>query len=100
MVLISSYTRFDLVAEYLRTYTREPVALILGVPTLKQVFEQKYYQDVEGGLLEGLGRLFAGSTRLFVLPTRGSEGASLDTARDLEVATSLQHLYAHFYENG
>ncbi len=100
MVLISSYTRFDLVAEYLRTYTREPIALILGVPTLKQVFDQKYYQDVEGGLLEGLGRLFAGHTRLFVLPTRESEGASLDTARDLEVAVRVQHLYAHFYENG
>lgn len=100
MVLISSYTRFDLVAEYLRTYTKDSIALILGVPTLKQIFEQKFYQDVAGGLLEGLARLFAGSTRLFVLPTKGSAGAGLDTARDLEVEPALHHLYAHFYANG
>jgi hypothetical protein len=100
MVMISNYTRFDMVTRYLREYTKNGIALILGVPTLKGVFEDKHYADLEGGLLEGLARLFSGDARLYVLPTKESAGAALDTADTMVVDPSLRNLYAYFRENG
>src|ERR1019366_1470746 len=57
IVMISNYTRFDKVTSYLRHYTQNWIGMAMGVPTLREVFEEKYYTEMEGGILEGLGRL-------------------------------------------
>ena len=61
MVMISNYTRFDMVSSYLRHYTQSCIGMAMGIPTLREVFEEKYYTDLEGGILEGLGVLFPGT---------------------------------------
>ena len=43
MVVISNYTRFDRVTSYLRRYTQNWIGMAMGVPTLREVFEEKYY---------------------------------------------------------
>ena len=98
-VMISNYTTFDRVTSYLRHYTQKMVAMVVGVPTLQAIFEEKYYSDLEGGILEGLGRLFSGPTKVLVYPTVDTEGAHLKTADKLSVAPELAHLYAHLFEN-
>ena len=59
-VMISNYSRFHNVTSYLRRYTRDRIGMVLGVPTLTQIFEEEHYQDLEGGILEALGRLLGG----------------------------------------
>ncbi len=99
-VMISNYTRFDLVAAYLRHYTASWIGLVAGVPTLRAIFDEQYYGDLEGGILEGLGRLFGGRVKLFVYPTVSPATGNLETADDLAVAPNLQHLYHHVLQNG
>ena len=99
-VLISNYTRFDRVTSYLRQYTQNWIAMVLGLPTLREVFDEKYYTDLDGGILEGLGRLFRGPVKLYVYPARESDSADLSTAVTLEVDPKLRHLYAYLFENG
>jgi hypothetical protein len=88
------------VTQYLRNYTREQIGMVVGIPTLRQILEEKYYADLPGGLLEGLGRLFSGPVKLLVYPTieAGSEG--ITTVDTLEVASALEHLYAYLRTNG
>src|SRR5579862_4512036 len=73
MVMISNHTRFDQVISYVRKYTQERISLVLGAPTLIEIFNEKYYADVAGGLLEGLGRLFRGGVTLYVYPMKTDE---------------------------
>jgi hypothetical protein len=100
MVMISNYTRFDKVTSYLRHYTQNWLAMAMGVPTLREVFEEKYYVEMQGGILEGLGRLFQGRVKLFILPTRETDGGEVTTSDRLDVKPELSHLYRHLVENG
>jgi len=100
MVMISSYTRFDRVTSYLRHYTSNWIGMAVGIPTLSKIFEESYYTELEGGILEGLGRLFSGQVKLFAYPTMRPGASELTTAENLQVKPSLQHLYRHLLENG
>ena len=99
-VMISNYTRFDCVTSYLRQYTRNWIATVAGLPTLRAIFDEQYYKELPGGILEGLGRLFQGQAKLFAYPTLSPETGAVETAGTLEIGPKLQHLYAHLLENG
>jgi hypothetical protein len=99
-VMISNYTRFDKVTTYLRHYTQNWIGMAMGIPTLREVFEEKYYTEMDGGILEGLGRLFQGRVKLFIYPTRETDAGDLTTSDRLEVKPELNHLYRHLVENG
>lgn len=96
-VLISDYGEFYRLAAYLFRYTKKTIGIVMGVPTLRELFEEKYYTDLEGGILESFGRLFKNALKLYVYPCRDS--GSLITASNLRVAPNLGHLYAHMIEN-
>jgi len=100
MVMISNYTRFDRVTSYLRQYTKNCIGMAVGVPTLLEIFDPKYYEDLEGGILEGLGRLFQGEVKLFVYPTKQSDTGELTTADEVAVQPELKHLYRYLLDNG
>lgn len=99
-VLISNYTRFDRVTGYLRLYTKDWIGMVMGVPTLREVFDERYYADLQGGILEGLGRLFQGPTRLFIYPTSNAATGELETPENLAVEPQLRQLYAYLLEGG
>ena len=54
--------------------------MVVGIPTLRAIFEEKYYEELQGGILEGLGRLFRGPVKLFAYPTLSRETGELETA--------------------
>ena len=80
-------------------YTHKQTGIALGVPSLKEIFDDKFYTDLEGGLLESLGRLFKSGVKLYVYPWRDPETGKVVMAENLEVAPNLKHLYAHLLEN-
>ncbi len=98
-VMISNYSRFHNVTGYLRRYTQSRIGMVLGVPTMAQLIEEKYYRDLDGGVLEALGKLFHGAVRLYIYPWRNSRTGELVTAETFRVPHHLRHLYAHLLEN-
>jgi hypothetical protein len=98
-VLISNYAEFHRLAAYLFRYTKKMIGIVMGVPTLRELFEEKYYTDLEGGILESFGRLFKNALKLYVYPCRDTTTGSLITAGNLRVAPNLRHLYAYMLEN-
>jgi hypothetical protein len=83
-----------------RRYTRERIVMVLGVPTLAFLFEEKHYRDLEGGLLEALGRLLNGPATLSVYPWRNARNGELVTAETFTAPAHLRHLYDRLLENG
>lgn len=99
-VLISDYGEFHRLAGYLFRYTRKMIGLVMGVPTLRELFEEKYYTDLAGGILESFGRLFKNDLKLYVYPFRDPLTGRIETADQLRVATHLRHLYTYLKERG
>ncbi len=99
-VMVSNYSRFHNVTTYLRRYTPERIGMVVGVPTLAQILEETHYADLEGGVLEALGRLLAGPVKLYVYPWRNAATGETVTADPFRVPPRLAHLYAHLRANG
>ena len=75
-VMVSNFADFYRLAAYLRRSNGAAVGLAVGVTLLETLFEEKWYDDLEGGALEGFGRLFKDGVTLCVYP-RGENGRQL-----------------------
>jgi len=97
-VLISNYGEFYRLIQYLRRYTDRAIGMPLGIPSLHEIFDEKYYTNLDGGILEGLGRLFKKGVRLYVYPTKDEKGHIIEAA-SYRVEPSLRALYSYLIEN-
>jgi hypothetical protein len=98
-VLISNFAEYHRLAAYLFRHTKKMIGIVMGVPTLRELFDEKYYADLEGGILESFGRLFKNDLKMYAYPLFDQATGSLITAGNLRVAPHLRHLYAYLVEN-
>ncbi len=98
-VLVSKFGEYYRLAGYLSRYTNRMVGLVMGVPSLMEIFDEKYYLNLEGGILEALGRMFKGDLKLFVYPTVDESTGKIVTATQLHVAANLRSLYQYLIDN-
>ena len=99
-VLISDYFEYYRLVSYFRRYTQKPVTITLGAGSLLELFDEKYYADLAGGVLESFGRLFKNDTRLYVYPLKDPKTGELATVANFPVALELAKLYGHLVERG
>jgi hypothetical protein len=98
-VLISNFAEYHRLAAYFFRYTKKMIGIAMGVPTLKEIFDEKYYTDLSGGILESFGRMFKNDLKLYVYPLREAKTGALISAGNLRVAPNLRHLHAYLVEN-
>src|SRR5262249_51055928 len=98
-VLVSNFRRFHRLAAYLSRYTNRPIGIALGAAKLKEIFDESFYNESEGGLLGGLGQLFKNPARLYVYPHLDLDSGTLITADTYPVAPHLKHIYLYLLEN-
>ncbi|HEY2677429.1 MAG TPA: hypothetical protein VGI65_10715 [Steroidobacteraceae bacterium] len=117
-VLISNYSEYYRLTSYFRRYTKEMIGVALGINNLLEVFNEKYYENLEGGILESFGRLFRHEVKLYVYPMReeayaryvvessgsrtsmpSSASNALISAKNVRIGDRLSSLYAHLLEN-
>jgi len=99
MVLISKYGEYHRLAAYLFRYTKKMIGIAMGVPSLRELFDEKYYTDLDGGILESFGRLFKNGLKVYAYPLRDPTTGAIITAGNLSVAPHLRHLHAYLVEN-
>jgi hypothetical protein len=98
-VLISNFGEFYRLANFLQRHTSKLIGLVMGVPTLREIFEEKYYTHLAGGILESFGRMFKNDLKLYVYPLLDPHSGAVLTAGDLRVVPRLQHLFNFLIEN-
>ncbi len=98
-VLISRFGEYYRLAWYLFRYTNRAIGLVMGVPSLIEIFNEKYYTNLEGGILEALGRMFKGGLKLYVYPMVDETSGKLVTATQIEVARNLRSLFQYLIDN-
>src|SRR6059058_5459251 len=84
-VIISKFGEYFRLASYLARYTKRMIGLVMGVPSLMEIFDEKYYLNLEGGILEALGRMFKSGLKLYVYPMIDEATGQLLTGTKLEV---------------
>jgi hypothetical protein len=98
-VIISKFGEYFRLASYLSRYTNRKIGLVMGVPSLMEIFDEKYYLHLEGGILEALGRMFKSGLKLYVYPMIDEKTGALITATKLEVTPHLRSLYHYLIDN-
>ena len=98
-VLISKFGEYYRLAGYLSRYTNKMIGLVMGVPTLHEIFDEKYYLNLEGGILEALGRMFKHGLKLYVYPMIDERTGKVVTATQTEVAPNLRSLFQYLIDN-
>jgi hypothetical protein len=103
-VLISDYFEFYRLVGYLQRYTKLPVGIVLGAGSLVDLFDEKVSvkleSELQGGVLEALGRVFRNDTRLFVYPWLDAKTEALITLENLHVPEEIEKLHGYLVDRG
>ena len=97
-VMISDHTRYFSLRAYFRQFTKLQIGIVVGISNIRQIFDEDSYRGVEGGILEGFGKLFPDNTRLLVYPEIDQAGEYTDYS-NVMVPANLRFLYRHLLEN-
>ncbi len=97
-VLISDYVDYHRLAAYLSWRTDGRIGMVMGVPSLIELFNEENHSHLSGGILESFGRLFKNGLRLFVYPML--RDGEVTTVTNVAVADYLQPLYDYLARRG
>ncbi|KAB1154595.1 MULTISPECIES: TonB-dependent receptor [Tenacibaculum] len=99
-VMITNYQEYFKLVEYFSEFTKERMGLAMGVYNLIQIFDEKYYRDLSGGILEAFGKLFYRDLKVYMYPYKDEESGEFITSDNLKVHPRMKELYKFFKNNG
>ena len=99
-VLITDYFDYYRLAAYLQERTTERIGIVMGVPSLVDLFDEKNHARLPGGILESFGRLFKNGLKLYVYPHKPTPDDELRTVDNVKVQNELQPLYDYLAGRG
>ena len=97
-VMISDYQKYYKLTSYISQITQGRIGIILGVANLQKLFDEAYYEELNGGILEAFGKLFKNKVKLYAYPSYRPDSQEIYTHADLELPHHLSHLYNYLYE--
>ncbi|MBN9283672.1 MULTISPECIES: TonB-dependent receptor [Flavobacterium] len=98
-VMISNFQEYYKVVEYFSEYSKARMGLAMGVSNLIDIFDEKYYRHLSGGILEAFGKLFYRDLKVFLYPMEDEDG-NIVTSQNLKVHPRMKELYKFFAYNG
>ncbi len=98
-VLISNYTKYYKLVEFFSKYTNKRTGIIMGANMLLELFNDKYYRDLNGGILEAFGILFSRDMKIYLYPWQDSETGELITVNNCPIHPRLRPLYDYLVYN-
>jgi hypothetical protein len=99
-VLITDYFDYYRLAAYIGERTTERIGIVMGVPSLIDLFDEKNHVQLPGGILESFGRLFKNGLKLYVYPLQPGPDDALKTVDDIKVQPEIQPLYDYLAGRG
>jgi len=99
-VIISGYKEYYKLVNYMAKFTRSfKMGIILGIYNLHSVFDESYYAELYGGILEAFGILFGKNIKLFVYPSQKRGTNEVYEFKDFEIPSNLQPLLKYLISN-
>tara|TARA_S200000501_G_C20832262_1_gene747794 strand:+ start:446 stop:1897 length:1452 start_codon:yes stop_codon:yes gene_type:complete len=98
-VLISNYQRYYKLLDYFSRFTKKRMGIIMGVPNLKQIFEEKYYRHLSGGILEAFGRMFNRDLKIYLYPYQKQKEGEITNSKNINIHPRFRSLYDYLIFN-
>ncbi len=98
-VIISNFSEYYRLIDYFANYTAGKIGVSMGVNNLLDVFDENYYKNLSGGILEAFGKFFRQDMRVYLYPYKDPETHELLTSNNLKVNDNLKELYKYFKLN-
>ena len=99
-VMISNFQEYYKLVEYFSAYTKKRMGLALGVNNMIDIFDEKYYRHLSGGILEAFGKLFFKDLKVYVYPMLDPVTGEYTNSDNLKVHPRMKELYKFFKYNG
>jgi len=99
-VMVTSHLRYFRLSEYFTLHDKRRIGLILSVDNIRSILDDRYYDSMQGGILEAMGKLFTSDTKLLVYPNLVPGRDEIVTAQNLDVPEHQRYLYKHLVHNG
>ena len=99
-VMISNYKKFYKIIEYLSQFTKLRMGLILGVDNLVDMFKEKYYRNLNGGIMEAFGVIFTRDIKFYLYPYKPNEDVELLNSHNIPVHPRIKDVYNYLHSNG
>lgn len=99
-VMISNYKKFYKIIEYLSQFTKSRMGVILGVDNLVDMFEEKYYRNLNGGIMEAFGVIFTRDIKFYLYPYKPNNKTKLLNSTNIPVHPRVKDLYNYLQYNG
>ena len=99
-VMISNYLKHYKMVDYLASIARgHKMGVIAGIYNLQTIFDERYYGNLRGGLLEAFGRGFGNDVTLYVYPANDVETGELYSLDNFTVPDNLKGLLQYMKDN-
>lgn len=99
-VMISNYLKHYKMVDYLAPISRgRKIGVIVGVYNLQTIFDERYYDNLRGGLLEAFGRGFGHNMKMYVYPANNVETGELLSLDNFKVKDNLKGLLEYMKDN-
>jgi len=99
-VLISTYSKYYKLVEYLSRFTSKRMGLIMGVHNLKDILNSKYYRNLKGGILEACGILFNRDLKVYMYPFFNKDKEEIINSKNIDIHPRIKPLFEYLKFNG
>ena len=99
-VMISDFPEYYRLTAYLSRYTKKRIGLTMGALSLAELFQEHYYTELDGGILESFGRLFKNNVKLYIYPYKNPETQQLTHVNNLIISDKNKNLYQYLVDRG
>lgn len=96
-VLISNYQEYYKLVDYFGKFTKKRMGLIVGIRSLVEIFEEKYYRHLNGGILEAFGVMFSKDLVIYGYPVH--ENGKVETMNSVRVHPRFQPIVDYLFYN-
>ena len=71
----------------------------MGVSNLIEIFDEKYYRNLSGGILEAFGKLFFKNLLVYLYPMIDPDTGEVVDSTNIRVSSQVKELYKFFKYN-
>ena len=99
MVMISNFSEYYKLVQYLTRYTKKQLGLTMGVSNFIEIFKEQYYDNLKGGVLEAFGNIFKNNMKVYLYPLLDKDTGEIINSDNLKLEDNMKEFYKYFKVN-
>ena len=99
-VMISNYKKYYKLVEYLSQFTKSRMGLVIGVDNLLEMFDESYYRNLNGGIMEAFGIIVTRDIKIYLYPYKPNNDTALQNSKNIDIHPRIKPIYNYLFSNG